>query len=88
MPNLDSKAYDQLIDLCVNIEAHSALDMEVTIGGNGTNCSEAMNVAVAIKRIINPDKVTYSKLVADYKAELKKEYGFNEEDEDESSEDE
>jgi len=38
----------KLYDFCLNILAHSELDMEVTLCGNGINSSEAYAVAKAL----------------------------------------
>ena len=39
---------DKIIELCVNIYAHSELDKEIVLGGNGANSFDAGIVADAI----------------------------------------
>jgi hypothetical protein len=46
----------RLIDLCIEIYACNELDYEVTLAGNGTNASEASNVADEILNILNIKK--------------------------------
>ena len=45
----------RLDELCISIIAHCRLDYEITISGNGTNPSEAANVAYAILDIVHGD---------------------------------
>lgn len=45
----------KLEELCIEIAAHADLGYEVTLSGNGTNCSEAYNVALAILDILHGD---------------------------------
>lgn len=45
-----------ILDLCVDIYAHAELDYEITIHGNGTNASEASNVADELLEIIRVNK--------------------------------
>lgn len=42
---------NELKKLCLDIYAHYEIDCEITLGGNGTNPSEAANVAWEIQRI-------------------------------------
>ena len=53
MPTMEQ----QLLELCAHIYAHVKLDYEVTLGGNGTNCYEASNVADEILEIIGTFEV-------------------------------
>ncbi len=43
----------QLIDLCIDIEAHMEIDSEITIDGNGVNACEAVVVSRHIAKILN-----------------------------------
>jgi len=38
---MNKKEHKLIYDLCVDVMAHSELDMEITLYGNGINCSEA-----------------------------------------------
>lgn len=46
---------DRLYEMCIEIFAHSALDYEIDLAGNGTNASEACNVATEICNIFEFD---------------------------------
>lgn len=67
---------EKLIGLCVEIFAHCELDCEITLGGNGTNCSEAANVAEAMLNILKVKYSTLKKQVAARAQELMIEYGI------------
>ena len=47
------KKLEKLNDLLIEIYAHANQDFEVTINGNGTNCSEALNVAYGVIKILH-----------------------------------
>jgi hypothetical protein len=66
---------DMLIDLCVDIYAHSEMDMEVTLGGNGTNCCEAANVAREILTILGESRKKLAGKISARVKELEEEYG-------------
>ena len=70
--DLDAKL-KKLYDLCVNIYAHNELDCEVTLGGNGVNCSEASTVADEIQEIIG--KISEKDIQKEVKI-LKETYGI------------
>jgi len=53
---------EQLLNLCVEIYAFMELDWEITLAGNGTNSSEASNVADEILNIIGKPE-NFSELV-------------------------
>lgn len=69
----------QLEDLCLSIFAHSFNDYEVTLSGNGTNASEASNVALSILDIIHGDgrkwRKANEKQIEKYAKKLRKDYG-------------
>ena len=47
-----------ILDLCADIFAHAELDYEITLHGNGTNASEASNVALELLDILRVKKST------------------------------
>ena len=69
----------ELEELCLSIFAHSSNDYEITLSGNGTNCSEATNVALAIMDILHGDgrkwRKQNEKLIEKYAKKLRKDYG-------------
>ena len=69
----------ELEGLCLSIFAHSNNDYEVTLSGNGTNCSEASNVALAILDILHGDgrkwRKQNKKQIEKYAKKLRKDYG-------------
>ena len=73
-----------LEELCIDIFAHGRNDRHITLSGNGTNPSEAGNVAYAIMDIIHGDGRRWKKdndgRIQARAAELKKEYGDEVED--------
>lgn len=73
----------ELIELCVDIYAHVEMDFEITLGGNGTNCCEASNVADAILKILKVKQKDLEDQIKKRVAELKAENGYDEEDEEE-----
>lgn len=48
---MKEKMINDLEKLCCDIYAHSKLDYEITLAGNGTNPCEASNVASEIENI-------------------------------------
>ncbi len=73
--NKNNEIVNKLLDMCVEIYASDALDWEVTLGGNGTNASEAINVAKEILNIIGVKSGSkkFIRLVDAKVMELKKE---------------
>jgi hypothetical protein len=69
----------ELEDLCLSIFAHSVNDYEVTLSGNGTNCCEASNVALAVVDILHGDGRAWrkknEKQIEKLAKKLRKEYG-------------
>jgi hypothetical protein len=69
----------ELEGLCLSIFAHSHTDYEVTLSGNGTNCSEASNVALAVLDILHGDgrkwRRANEKQIEKQAKKLRKEYG-------------
>jgi hypothetical protein len=69
----------ELEDLCLSIFAHSFNDYEVTLSGNGTNCCEASNVALAILDVLHGDgrkwRKKNEKQIEKLAKKLRKEYG-------------
>jgi hypothetical protein len=69
----------ELEDLCLDIFAHSFNDYEITLSGNGTNCSEASNVALAILDTLHGDgrkwRKKNEKQIEKLAKKLRKEYG-------------
>ena len=53
----------QLEDLCLSIFAHSNNDYEVTLSGNGTNASEASNVALSERSVLSARAMMSRRLV-------------------------
>jgi hypothetical protein len=51
-----------VLDLCVDIYAHLELDWEIDLAGNGTNPSEASNVADVLKEIFEFNEDEFSEL--------------------------
>lgn len=45
----------KLLELVIDIYAHNLADREITLAGNGTNCSEASNVADELCDILGID---------------------------------
>ena len=81
---MDDEKREKLIELCVEIYAHLELDWEVTLAGNGTNPSEASNVADEILGILGVDENSkeFQALLAEKIKELKEQYEPEGEDED------
>jgi hypothetical protein len=72
--NEDTLKISELYNFCIDILAHAEIDCEVTIGGNGVNCSEAATVAEGILSIIDR-KAKKDDIKAQVK-NLKKFYGL------------
>ncbi len=79
---MDKKLRAKLLDLCVEIYACNELDYEVTLSGNGTNASEAANVAGEILDIIGVKRKDreFKRKVAERAKEMKTEYGEDDEE--------
>jgi hypothetical protein len=69
----------ELEGLCLSIFAHSVNDYEVTLSGNGTNCSEASNVALAVLDVLHGDgrkwRKANEKQIEKLAKKLRKDYG-------------
>ena len=76
------KLIKELEELCVSIFAHNENDYEVTLAGNGTNSSEASNVALAILYIIHGDGRKWERenedRISKRAKDLRKQYGDEE----------
>ena len=76
---MDSNTTKHLENLCIDIFAHSFNDYEITLSGNGTNCSEASNVALAVLDVMHGDgrkwRKEHEKQIEKLAKVLRKQYG-------------
>jgi len=68
--SVTEKQLKKLYKLCVKVEAHSQLDFEVTIGGNGCNAFEASYVTNEICGMLQFDQAQFQKDVEKLVQEL------------------
>lgn len=71
---MNEQQKNDLIQLCLDIQAHAEIDSEITLCGNGVCSSEASVVARRILEILNT-KLNEDDLNNRVK-ELEKEYGY------------